>query len=393
MKKVSIISTFAVAITVGLSGCNNSEDDVNTVGQSGDNSSVASIDYGKKAMEYLVEVTDETQGIGQRQTTTQREIEAGNWIYNKLAGFGYDVTVQPFSYKPRGKDEIAYSNNYIVEKKGKTDKTIVLAAHYDSTGSQTGSLGATDNGSGVVSLIAIAEKIQEVDTPYNVRFVLVGAEENGVNGSLHYVKDAYANGKLDNVIAMINEDTVNGGDYVYVHSAHSDYSHFKDSCEKIGFSDKTYSADPVFRKAVLQASIDVLGEKGAFNIHPEVLTSEGEVDYPEGETGSWSDHAGFACAGIPIANVESTNYNINGKWGYDGYSQTTHPDTWDCYDEATKTACNRETETKWGKIWHMEFDRIDKLEELFPGRIEKQLSDNVHVMIELLTNKKYFNAE
>ena len=82
------------------------------------------------------------------------------------------------------------------------------------------------------------------------------------------------------------------------------------------------------------------------------------------ETGSWSDHAGFACAGIPIANVESTNYKINGEYGYDGYSQSTHPDTWDCFDKETHTACDRDNETKWGKIWHTEFDRLDKLDEM-----------------------------
>lgn len=384
MKNVSILSVLLVLISAGLSGCHSFDDNDSTAVED---------DYGKKAMAYLVELTDETQGIGQRQTTTQHEVEAGNWIYDKLTGFGYDVTVQPFSYRPRGKDELVDSSNYIVEKKGKTDKTIVLVAHYDSTGSKAGSLGTTDNGSGVAALIAIAEKLQQVDVPYNVRFVLVGAEENGVNGSLYYVKEAYSEGELINVVAVINEDTINGGDYVYVHSAHSDYLHFKHACERIRFGENRYSANPVIREAVLQASIDVLGEEGAFIIHPEVQSPDGDVNYPEGETGAWSDHAGFACAGIPIANVESTNYSINGEWGFDGYSQTIHPDTWDCYDEATKAACDRGTETKWGKIWHTEFDRLDMMEALFPGRIEKQLSDNVQVMITLLTNPKYLNIE
>lgn len=196
------------------------------------------------------------------------------------------------------------------------------------------------------------------------------------------------------MFAILNEDTISGGDYVYVHSAHSDYAHhFKSTCERINLTEATYNSDPTFRNTVLQASIDVLGKDNAFNIHPEVLNSEGNVDYPKGETGSWSDHAGFACAGIPIANVESTNYKINGEYGYDGYSQSTHPDTWDCFDKETHTACDRDNETKWGKIWHTEFDRLDKLDEMFPGRVEQQLSNNVNVMIELLTNAKYFNAE
>lgn len=144
MKKAVFISTIALAVVMGMSGCNDSDSQTK---------SLSNIDYGKKAMDYLVEISDSTQGIGHRQTTTQREIQAGNWIYDKVAGLGYDVFVQPFSYTPRGKTEPEYSNNYIIEKKGKTDKTILLTAHYDSTGSTKGSLGATDNGSGVVALI------------------------------------------------------------------------------------------------------------------------------------------------------------------------------------------------------------------------------------------------
>jgi hypothetical protein len=69
---------------------------------------------------------------------------------------------------------------------------------------------------------------------------------------------------------------------------------------------------------------------------------------------------------VPIAYVEATNFTINGEDGYDGYSQSTNPALWDCYDDATKSACDRDSETQWGKIWHTEHDRLDKMAELFP---------------------------
>jgi hypothetical protein len=370
----------ALAVALTLAGCNN---DNNEDGKT------AEIDYGAKAMDYLVEIADETQGIGAREASTQQELETGAWIYDKLTGFGYDVTIQPFTYTKKigGVDTILISNNYIIEKKGAQDKTIVLSAHYDSTGSDHGSLGATDNGAGLAAAIAIAEKLQLTDLPYNVRILFPGAEENGLNGSLHYVKNAIDNGELDNVIGMINYDTVGGGDIVYVHAAHSDYNEYKRECESLGLNETNYTTESTFRDAMLQASIDVNGEDAKYIIHPAL------DGYPAGETGSWSDHAGFACAGIPIAYVEATNFNINGEYGNDGYSQTTNPEMWDCYDSDTKTACDRDTETKWGKIWHTEYDKLDKLEEAFPGRVAKQVSDNVNIVIELLTNDKYISAQ
>lgn len=82
--------------------------------------------------------------------------------------------------------------------------------------------------------------------------------------------------------------------------------------------------------------------------------------------------------------MEATNFTINGEDGYDGYSQSTNPALWDCYDDATKSACDRDSETQWGKIWHTEHDRLDKMAELFPGRIEQQLGANTDLMIRFL---------
>ena len=109
---------------------------------------------------------------------------------------------------------------------------------------------------------------------------------------------------------------------------------------------------------------------GPFAIHPSY------DGYPE-ETGNWSDHAPFACLRVPIAYVEATNFTINGEAGYDGYSQSTNPARNRIYDDATKSACDPgHSETQWGKIWHTEHDRPDRMAELFPGRMEQQLGAN-----------------
>jgi len=341
------------------------------------------IDYGQNAIQYLSQIAQEKQGIGARPASTEHEQEAGAWIHDKLSSFGYEVQVQPFTYKIRNKAKA--STNYIVEKQGLSDKVIVLAAHYDSTGDDHGSLGATDNGAGLAAATAIAEALQNKESiPYTVRIIFVGAEENGLNGSKYYVKNAAESGKLDDVIAMINYDTVGGGDIVYVHSAHSDYGEYKKVCKTLGFNESTYNNQAWVRDGMLKASVSQIGEANKYVIHPEF------PGYPEGETGSWSDHAPFACAGIPIAYVEATNFNINGQDGFDGYSQTENPMMWDCYDKENKTACDRDTESKWGKIWHTEFDRLDVLEKAFPGRVNTQTSNNVEVVVEYLTNKDYF---
>jgi Zn-dependent M28 family amino/carboxypeptidase len=323
------------------------------------------------AYNYLQQLVSPKEGIGAREAGTEKEKETAAYIHTNFERFGYRVTEQNFSYNSR--KMIGESQNIIAELGDPTKPTIILGAHYDSTAMKTGSMGATDNGAGVAAMLAIAEALSDkIPENYNIRFIAFGAEEIGLQGSNYYVEDLLENKKLGNISAMINFDTIAGGDKVYVHSAHSTpYKRCK--------SEK-YSSEPSIRNALLTASIDVLGENNKYVIHPDY---EG---YPEGVTGSWSDHASFACAGIPIAYVESTNFSINGQNGFDGYSQSTAEDLWTCYDEKDSTACDKKAEKNWGNIWHTKYDTLEKLNDIFPGRVEKQLSDNVEVLIELLSN-------
>jgi Zn-dependent M28 family amino/carboxypeptidase len=276
------------------------------------------INHAEQANYFLKQLVSPNKGIGAREAGTDNEQQAANYIEERFKQFGYRVTVQKFTFSNNSKQ--SHSSNIIAELGDPTKPTIILGAHYDSTAMKAGSMGAIDNGAGVAAMLAIAQALtKNGSNNYNIRFIAFGAEEIGLKGSNHYVEQLLKNNQLNNIIAMINFDTVAGGDKVYVHSAHSTpYRQCKN---------RTYSSETSIRDALLSASINVLGEEGKYVIHPDY------AGYPEGETGSWSDHASFSCAGIPIAYVESTNFAINGRSGYDGFSQSTSTKLWSCYDE------------------------------------------------------------
>lgn len=324
---------------------------------------------------YLHKMSDITTGIGAREAGTDNEQKASDFVFNELKAMGYSVTRQDFKHPLLNKkDAFLASSNVIADKAGKSDQILVLGAHFDSTGSKKGSLGAMDNGSGTAVMLAVAKQISVMESlPYSVRFIGFGAEEQGKIGSREYL-DMLKNEHpedLKRIIGMVNLDTVAGGDYLYVHSAHT-------TPYKCGGDNSQYNDSIAMREAVLAASVKTLGDN-AHKIHPEF------PGYPEGVTGDWSDHEPFACNGVPIAYIETTNFHINGKDGYDGYSQSTDPALWDCYDAEKLSACDREKESLWGRIWHEKHDRLDYLLEYMPERIHSQLEHNVSVLVEFFS--------
>jgi len=315
------------------------------------------------AWQKLVELTDETTGIGARPAGSDKEKETAAWIKQQWQALGYTVNEYPFEFTLKKKNFT--SSNLSMVIKGQSEKTIVIGAHYDSTGEKQGSLGTTDNGSGVAAILALAKRLKGQSIPYTIKLIAFGAEEFGLQGSKAYVDQQQES--LKQVIGMINLDTIIGGDKLYVHSAHE--KPYK--CNRV--KNSNYNSSPVLRDGLLKTS-QALFDKTGHQLHPAFQ------GYPQGQTGSWSDHASFACSGIPIAYLEATNFAINGHSGNDGYSQTMHENVWDCFKQEGKTACDRASEKKWGMIWHTEFDRLDKLTTLFKDRLQQQLTQSVDVL-------------
>ncbi len=91
--------------------------------------------------------------------------------------------------------------------------TVILGGHYDSVADTQA---AGDNGTGVVSLLVMAEELAKAHNdegqslPFAVRLVFFGVEEIGLFGSKHYV-DELGEEERDEIIAMLNFDAMGKG--------------------------------------------------------------------------------------------------------------------------------------------------------------------------------------
>ena len=101
------------------------------------------------------------------------------------------------------------SQNIIAEKAG-TDSgadVVVVGAHYDT---HRNSQGASDNGTGVASLMVMADEISSLQLAHTVRFIFFGAEEPGLHGSRHYV-ESLSRSERSEIIAMLNLTSLGSG--------------------------------------------------------------------------------------------------------------------------------------------------------------------------------------
>ena len=283
---------------------------------------VAGPSAGTSAYEYMAELSDE---IGPRVAGLSSETRAGDRILQWFGDLGYTPDVQEFTFKLGG--ESHHSRNIVAVKPGASGKQIVIGAHYDSI--RVGR-GAFDNASGVALMMELADALRDEKTPYTLVFVAFGAEEAGLRGSEHYVAEMSEQARTDTVL-MLNFDSVATGDRVYCYSS-------KDAAwPQLALRSLARAQDTYF------------------------LTSPGlNNDYPYGTTGDWSDHVAFEQAGIPYLYFEATNWLLGEKDGY------------------LNTAKDRE-------IWHSRKDTLSYIEQRYPGRLERQLSEEFAALATFLT--------
>jgi hypothetical protein len=316
-------------------------------------------------------VADQIDKTPDRTGGSDHEKRMANWIEKHWRAMGYKVKRMPFSYSQRLTR--FDSENLSIDLVGQSDKVIVVGAHYDAVGIKSGSEGLIDNGSGIAALLTLAEMlkphVKNKTLPISVRLVTFGAEERGLQGARAYINRGDI--QRDKIVGMINLDTIVGGDKLYVHSAHeSPYQ-----CNDVEKSN--YSSDTQLRDR-LKAISDKLYPDDPHLLHPATK------GYPKGQTGSWSDHALFACAGIPIAYLEATNFDIKGKRGHDGYSQSVEEAYWTCFDKTTKSTCASKKEKGWGEIWHTKFDTKKALFPVMKAKLQHQQEKNISTIYHLL---------
>ena len=150
------------------------------------------------------------------------------FIISAVWDMGYSadsIKIQEFSFTDTESFEAIYaekefdggkpinqSQNIIVTKMGQSEKTIIIAAHYDSVGTH----GANDNGSGVSVALENAMRIVEEPTPYTICYIFFGAEEMAGLGSRHYLKSLSATEK-SNILFVVNIDSIIGGDTCFMY--------------------------------------------------------------------------------------------------------------------------------------------------------------------------------
>lgn len=177
----------------------------------------------KKHVYYLADDKMKGRGTGSKQTKKAAKYIQRDFKKLGLQPMGTDGYYQPFKAKVRRvivPDSIRAAKNVIAFLDNGAAKTIVIGAHYDHLGEgKQGSSrdstsygvihnGADDNASGVAGLLELARVFSQnkVKEPVNFLFIAFGAEELGLLGSRHFVKNpTYA---LESIHFMLNMDMI-----------------------------------------------------------------------------------------------------------------------------------------------------------------------------------------
>ena len=284
------------------------------------------VTYGAIARRHLVALCEE---IGPRLPGSPEEAEAAEYIKAAFKTYGYNPEVQHFSFTSEDDEELE-SANVIAVKRGMSAEEIIVGAHYDSVDDADG---ADDSASGVAVLLEVARLLQDVQTPYTIRFIAFGAEEAGVYGSHHYVEQM-DKAAIKNTVGMINLDSLIAGDITYVY----------------GDAGRGSLRDWIIRAAA-DAGFDL-----------EARTAK-ELDYPDGTPCDCADYDAFQEAGIPFAYFEATNWDL-------------------APDAMTQVDTNLGED---GKIRHTEYDTLDYIDATFPDRIDNHLNVFITLLYDALT--------
>lgn len=120
-------------------------------------------------------------------------LEAVKKLFKKMGATDADLKIE----------KVKNVENLVVTKKGKTDETIIIGAHYDKV---SDGCGALDNWTGIVVLANLYRTIKDFNTNKTYVFAAFGKEELGLLGSKE-MADAIPKEKREQYCAMVNFDS------------------------------------------------------------------------------------------------------------------------------------------------------------------------------------------
>ncbi|KAG6374045.1 hypothetical protein JVT61DRAFT_4685 [Boletus reticuloceps] len=160
-----------------------------------------SMDRMRKDIRYLTN-EDGTSGIESRNSFANGSRVAAAWLKAQFEDTGASCELKPFL--------VGFAPNVVCKYAGTldTESIVLISGHYDSRGSFGSSRapGGNDDGSGTISLLAIAHRIKELGLKFhtNVELVAFAGEEQGLLGSKAYARELRA--RDANVTLMIQAD-------------------------------------------------------------------------------------------------------------------------------------------------------------------------------------------
>ena len=142
---------------------------------------------------------------GNRATGTIGFDASVAYVAEQLANAGYEVKRQDFAVGAQP------STNLLVERVGASNEVVMVGAHLDSV---IAGPGINDNGSGVATLLVLAERLAEAPDPHRtIRLAFWGAEEGGPFGSQVYV-DGLASAQRERIVAYLNFDMLGSTNFI-----------------------------------------------------------------------------------------------------------------------------------------------------------------------------------
>jgi len=205
----------------------------------------------------------------------------------RLATHGKKPKIRVFTDSEKLGKAKSFNTIATIKGKEKPNEYVVLSAHLDSW---DGSEGATDNGTGTITMMEAARILKKY-YPNNKRTIIIGlwgSEEQGLNGSRGFVKD---NPEIvKNIQVALNQD--NGTGRIVNISGQG----FVDSYEYLG---RWISEIPREQRQHIKTT------------------------FPGMPSGGGSDNASFVAAGIPGISLGALN------WDYFGYTWHTNRDSYD----------------------------------------------------------------
>ncbi len=296
-----------------------------------------------------------------RMAGSEQERAAAAHLVARLQSFGLSAELQrfpvSFTHLPLGAAEPldfeGMSQNVVVNVAGRSDRLLIVGAHYDTAVSWTPAQaeagiggpelqGLDDNASGVGVLLELAARLVHAQPEHTIRLIFFGAEEVGLQGA-RYVVATMSPEERERVLLMINIDNLITGDHLYAHAG-----------------PVTVAADPA-HGAARDRVLEIAAELGiALQTNPGL-----NQDYPAG-TGCCSDQAAFDEAGIPVLNFEATHWLLG---NLDGFQQTEISEAFPA-----------------GETWHnSHLDRVEYLEaHLPPGRLSERPAQVLRILLPFL---------